>query len=53
MLGQDLFCVIGLFETLICAVAEDKSVIAALSVPQHCLYFYFVCDDQIQISCAV
>ena len=26
---------------------------AALSVPEHCLSFYFVCDDQIQISCAV
>ena len=23
-LGQDLFCVTGLFETLICAIAEDK-----------------------------
>ena len=30
-----------------------KSVIAALSVPEHYLSFYFVCDDQIQISCAV
>ena len=30
-----------------------KSVIAALSVPEHWLSFYFVCDDQIQISCAV
>ena len=28
-------------------------MIAALSVPEHCLSFYFVCDDQIQISCAV
>ena len=25
-------------------------MIAALSVPGHCLSFYFVCDDQIQIS---
>ena len=32
-----------------------KSVIAALSVPEHCLSCYFVCDgdDQIQISYAV
>ena len=28
-------------------------MIAALSVPEHCLSFYFVCDDQIQISGAV
>ena len=28
-------------------------MIAALSVPELCLSFYFVCDDQIQISCAV
>ena len=28
-------------------------MIAALSVPEHCLSFYFVCDDQIQISCDV
>ena len=28
-------------------------MIAALSVPEHCLSFYFVCDDQIQIYCAV
>ena len=26
-------------------------MIAALSVPEHCLSFYFVCDDKIQISC--
>ena len=26
-------------------------MIAALSVPEHCLSFYFVCDDHIQISC--
>ena len=25
----------------------------ALSVPEHCLSFYFVCDGKIQISCAV
>ena len=24
-----------------------------MSVPEHCLTLYFVCDDQIQISCAV
>ena len=24
-------------------------MIAALSVPEHCLSFYFVCDDQFQI----
>ena len=41
----------GLFETSICAIAIF--VIAALSAPEHCLSFYFVCDDQIQISCAV
>ena len=58
-LGQDIFLwfVIGLFETLICATAEYKfcDMVAALSVPEHCLSFYFVCDgdDQIQISCAV
>ena len=28
-------------------------MIAALSVPEHCLSFYLVCDDQIKISCAV
>ena len=28
-------------------------MIAALSVPEHWLSFYFICDDQIQISCAV
>ena len=28
-------------------------MIAALPVPAHCLSFYFVCDDQIRISCAV
>ena len=28
-------------------------MIAALSVPEHCLSFYFIFDDQIQISCAV
>ena len=28
-------------------------MVAALSVPEHCLSFYFVCDDQIQISCAM
>ena len=43
--------VIGLFETLTCAIAE--SVIAALSVPEHCLSLYFVCENQIQIFCAV
>ena len=32
---------------------QKYAVIAALSVPEHCLSFYFVCDDQIQISCAV
>ena len=32
-----------------------NSVIAALSVPEHCLSFNFVCDgdDQIHISCVV
>ena len=52
---QDLFVlfVIGLFETLICVLQQKiQSVIAALSFRQHCLSFYFVCDDQIQISCA-
>ena len=28
-------------------------MIAALSVPEHFLSFYFVCNDQIQISCCV
>ena len=28
-------------------------MIAALSVPEHCLSFYFVDDNQTQISCAV
>ena len=28
-------------------------MIAALSVPEHCVSFYFVCDDQIQISCVI
>ena len=54
-LGQDLFCVIcnravWNFDLL---QQKTKSVIAALSIPEHCLSFYFVCDDQVQISWAV
>ena len=54
-LGQDLFLwfVIGLFETLICAMAEDKVCDSCIVSSWTLLSFYFVCDDQIQISCAV
>ena len=53
-LGQDFFCVIcnwAVWNFDLCY--SRRSVISALSVPEHCLSFYFVCDNQIQISCAV
>ena len=44
--------VIGLFETLICAIAEDK-VCDSCIVSFWALLIFLLCDDQIQISCAV
>ena len=56
-LGQDLFVwfVIGLFETLICAIAENKVCDSYIDSSWALLIFLLClwCDDQIQISCAV
>ena len=53
-LGQDLFCVfvIGLFETLICAIAEDK-VCDSCIVSSWALLIFFALSVMIQISCAM
>ena len=47
-----VWSVIGLFETLICAIAEDK-VCDSCIVSSWALLIFSLCDDQIQIFCAV
>ena len=44
--------VIGLFETLICTIAEDK-VCDNCIVSSWVLLIFLLCDDQIQISCTI
>ena len=47
-----MWFVIGLFETLICAIAEDK-VCDSCTVSSWALLIYFTLSVMIQISCAV
>ena len=47
-----VWCVIGLFETLICAIAEDK-VCDSCIVSSWAFLIFLLCNDQIQISCVV